>query len=300
MTIFAVSASPSFTRGCIFKANETLILSVSPVISQGAYSWSSDPASLLLVAIFVLIFLLSVIIAWRSPEREQTTQTRRLQSTPAILEVPVEPFVNALKSTDWEARRDVVSVLGNIGSESAVDPLIGVLLHDENDQVRELAASWLGRIGGEKAVVPLVMIVKNYLASTEHSTNVVFTSVTALGQIGSMQGLSMLKKLAESLGQSGATDNINKVSRAIKDIEQSNDLTDKKCIVCNLPLGKGGELVQCPFCKNVAHREHMLGWLSGREYCPTCGKPIKESQLVQVRRRVPASRLTTEPETKKD
>jgi HEAT repeat protein len=211
----------------------------------------------------------------------------------------VEPLINALKSTDWEARREVVSALGNTGSENAVDPLIDVLLHDENEQVRETAASWLGRIGAERSVPSFVKILKNYLAGTEHSTSLVFTSVTALGEIGSTQGLTVLKKLTESLEQSGATENLSKVEHAIKEIGSASDLTNRKCIVCNLPLGKTGELVQCPFCKNIAHKDHMLGWLKGREYCPTCGRPIKDSQLVQVKPGLRASTLRTEPEAKK-
>jgi hypothetical protein len=275
------------------------VSAISESISQYEYSWWSDPTSLFLISIILLVFFGLVISAWRSPERERTTQPQRPQSSRPSIEVSVEPFVNALKSPDWEARLQVVSVLGNMDNDNAVAPLMDVLLRDDNEQVRETAAVSLGHIGGERAVPALVKMVKNYLAGTEQSTRVVFASATALGGIGSAEGVAVLKKLAESLEQGGARENLTKVKQAIKDIELANDLTNKKCIVCNLPLGRSGELVQCPFCRNIAHKDHMLGWLSGREYCPTCGKPLRESALLQVRRKLPAPSVKAQSETKK-
>jgi HEAT repeat protein len=201
------------------------------------------------------------------------------------MQASVDALVGALKSPDWEARREVVSALGNIGTESVVYPLIHVLVHDENEHVRESAASWLGRIGGESAAPALVRIVKNYLGGVEHATNVVLASATALGEIGSLDGLDALKKLSTSLERSGATEARGKIAHAIKDIESTSNLANKKCIVCNLPLGNNQELVQCPFCKNMAHKDHMLEWLKGRDYCPTCRRAIKEFQLIPVQRK---------------
>jgi hypothetical protein len=296
--VFTVSVGRTSTFGWIFAACAILTLGISASVSHVAYSWWSDPISLIGVLTFILIFLALVAAALRKQEPEERPQTQRAGSNPARIEVSVEPFVGALKSADWEVRREVVSVLGNTGSENAVDPLIGVLLHDENAKVREAAASWLGRIGGEKAVSPLVKVVKDYLAGTENATSVVFASATALGEIGSMGGLAILRRLAESLEHNGATKDLSKVARAMKDIELTSDFTNKKCIVCNLPLGRTGELVQCPFCKHMAHRDHMLEWLSRRECCPTCIKPIKEAQLITVKRRLRSPRLRAASETK--
>jgi hypothetical protein len=249
----------------------------------------------------IIVFVAIAISAWSKSETEESrqTETEVIDRRTTDMQASVDALIGALKSPDSEARREVVSALGNIGTENVVDPLIDALLHDENDKVRESAASWLGRIGGEGAAPALVRIIKNYLGGIEHATNVVLASATALGEIGSLDGLDVLKKLSTSLERSGATGDLGKIAHAIKDIESTSNLANKKCIVCNLPLGNNEELVQCPFCKNMAHKDHMLEWLKGRDYCPTCSRAIKEFQLIPVQRKPLGARPKSRSRRKK-
>jgi HEAT repeat protein len=57
-------------------------------------------------------------------------------------------------------RRSAAYALGGLGSEKAVEPLIG-LLKDLKSSVRRIAAEALGRLGSEKAVEPLIGLLKD-------------------------------------------------------------------------------------------------------------------------------------------
>lgn len=68
----------------------------------------------------------------------------------------IVPLIEALKTDGhWWVRNFVVGSLGKIGSERAVDPLIGAL-NDENQYVRRAIVSVLGELKSEKAVLPLI------------------------------------------------------------------------------------------------------------------------------------------------
>lgn len=43
------------------------------------------------------------------------------------------------------------------------------------------------------------------------------------------------------------------------------------CIVCGLRIAEGDEILHCPYCGNVAHRDHMLEWIHVKDSCPICG-----------------------------
>jgi len=51
-------------------------------------------------------------------------------------------------------------------------------------------------------------------------------------------------------------------------------ITVDKCIICNLTLKRGDEVVRCPSCGNKAHKTHMLEWLHVKKYCPACHKLV--------------------------
>jgi predicted RNA-binding Zn-ribbon protein involved in translation (DUF1610 family) len=51
------------------------------------------------------------------------------------------------------------------------------------------------------------------------------------------------------------------------------------CIVCNLRIGKSEQIVQCPYCGNMAHRDHMMEWLHVKDYCPVCRHHIDTRDL---------------------
>jgi HEAT repeat protein len=56
----------------------------------------------------------------------------------------------------WRAK--VADSLGQIGDPRAVEPLIFVLLHDDNLDVRTWAATALARIGDERAIEPMKQV----------------------------------------------------------------------------------------------------------------------------------------------
>ncbi len=53
----------------------------------------------------------------------------------------------------------------------------------------------------------------------------------------------------------------------------------ERCIVCNLPLGKG-KIIRCPYCSGPAHRDHLLEYIKVKGGCPICGKKLKKDELV--------------------
>jgi hypothetical protein len=49
-----------------------------------------------------------------------------------------------------------------------------------------------------------------------------------------------------------------------------------QCMVSSLPLDiEEDDIVACPFCGNMAQREHLSGWLATNNYCPVCRRTIK-------------------------
>lgn len=99
----------------------------------------------------------------------------------------VEPLITAFRKIvqDQRVREAAAKALGEFGS-SVVEPLIAAL-KDENRVVRKLAAEVLGHIGDERAVEPLIAALKpgQYHISSGHA-------VTALGQIGNKRAIEPL------------------------------------------------------------------------------------------------------------
>ena len=54
----------------------------------------------------------------------------------------------------------------------------------------------------------------------------------------------------------------------------------KKCMVCNLIIGRGEEVVKCPNCSELAHRAHLLEYLKIKAQCPLCGKPLNKNKII--------------------
>jgi hypothetical protein len=48
------------------------------------------------------------------------------------------------------------------------------------------------------------------------------------------------------------------------------------CIVCSLRLTKDDNVVWCPHCGGLAHRNHMLDWVRAKGCCPACDQPLNE------------------------
>ncbi|MHA1912368.1 MAG: RING finger protein [Candidatus Kariarchaeaceae archaeon] len=53
-----------------------------------------------------------------------------------------------------------------------------------------------------------------------------------------------------------------------------------KCAVCRGALVTTDNIVSCPHCKHMAHRDHILNWLNIRSSCPLCKGQLSERTLV--------------------
>jgi hypothetical protein len=49
-----------------------------------------------------------------------------------------------------------------------------------------------------------------------------------------------------------------------------------KCMVCNTTLSLTDDVVWCPHCANLAHRNHLIQWIHTKHCCPTCGETLDE------------------------
>ncbi len=54
------------------------------------------------------------------------------------------------------------------------------------------------------------------------------------------------------------------------------------CTVCQGLIKSGDEVYECPSCTNLAHREHLLKWISIKSECPLCKSRISQRTLKKV------------------
>src|SRR4029450_5751749 len=74
--------------------------------------------------------------------------------SPSMARTAMPVLLQRLDDPSWFMVRNVAMLLGEIGGQSLVEPLAGLLKHPE-PQVRREAASALGKIGGSRAVAQL-------------------------------------------------------------------------------------------------------------------------------------------------
>jgi HEAT repeat protein len=252
-------------------------------------SASTDNSLLALLAyLFLLlsILFLAYAIALRVVrKRRRLTHRYSLSNSELVYErIPrtgdsARPLIVALKNPDWEARSAAVIALAFYGDESALNPLVNILFHDSNEAVRKNACSTLKTLGGNKAIDPLLSTVDNYIKGIDTNADVATAAAEALGEIGSPKATKTLRTLQRTLTKNALTGQSKRVSSAVKKITSAMKRKDLKCVVCNLPIKNGEELVRCPSCGNLAHKSHMLEWLHIRGCCPVCGERILESEL---------------------
>jgi predicted RNA-binding Zn-ribbon protein involved in translation (DUF1610 family) len=51
------------------------------------------------------------------------------------------------------------------------------------------------------------------------------------------------------------------------------------CMVCKRGLENADEMLFCPHCGSLAHRDHLLEWLHVKNYCPSCGRHLDEATV---------------------
>ena len=64
--------------------------------------------------------------------------------------------------------------------------------------------------------------------------------------------------------------NCGHVITSIHDPCSNCDLHPQKCTICQGLIKRGDNVLECPTCNNLAHKEHMLQWLKIKEECPIC------------------------------
>jgi HEAT repeat protein/energy-coupling factor transporter ATP-binding protein EcfA2 len=99
----------------------------------------------------------------------------------------IDSLIKELDAKDSDVRCSAAEALGKIGSEKAIEPLIGALSTAKDSIVRLNAAEALEKIGSEKAVKPLI---KAFI--TEEDISVRLRAVLAFGTIGSEKAIEPL------------------------------------------------------------------------------------------------------------
>jgi rRNA maturation endonuclease Nob1 len=54
----------------------------------------------------------------------------------------------------------------------------------------------------------------------------------------------------------------------------------RRCTVCQTFVGQKERYLQCPYCKQIAHRSHILEWLKVKGICPYCKRKLQRRKLV--------------------
>jgi HEAT repeat protein len=81
---------------------------------------------------------------------------------PEYKDQTIEQSLKALQSEDGKERSKAADALGELGEQSAIEPLIG-LLHSDSEYYVRVSAAWaLGQIGGEQAMDALIIALKDY------------------------------------------------------------------------------------------------------------------------------------------
>jgi predicted RNA-binding Zn-ribbon protein involved in translation (DUF1610 family) len=62
----------------------------------------------------------------------------------------------------------------------------------------------------------------------------------------------------------------------IKKSLSPTEVGTEDCIVCRGELAQDDDVVWCPHCGKLAHREHMMEWIRDKGTCPACGKSLSE------------------------
>jgi predicted RNA-binding Zn-ribbon protein involved in translation (DUF1610 family) len=171
-------------------------------------------------------------------------------------------------------RQKAVQSLEQVGGETSVDTIIGILLHDGSEAVLERAALTLGHLRSDKAVDPLIEIAKK-------NNRLMTACAKALMDIRSQKALDGLMELLAYCDQKELLAERKLIGEAIGGVKFDESHKELRCSVCDQLLEAGDQVVQCPWCRDLAHRIHMLEWLHVHSECPSCGHDLTESELLQ-------------------
>jgi hypothetical protein len=179
-----------------------------------------------------------------------------------------------LYDKDETVRRKAVSSIERIGGECVVDKLIQILSDDSSSSVLEAAVLSLGRAGGDKSADTLVKIASKRV-------DLVTACAQALGEMRTKKSLEGLKELLAYCEQRELVAEAKAVRQAIQTVKHGEGYKEVICTVCNQPIEESEEVVQCPRCRSIAHKTHMLEWLHVHGTCPSCGQNLTASELIE-------------------
>ncbi len=171
-------------------------------------------------------------------------------------------------------RQRAISFLEQIGGDTSVDKIAAILSRDKSDAVLESAALSLGHMRNDRAIDPLIEIAKR-------KTRLVIACVKALRDIRSLKAFEGLKDLLVYCEQRELVAGAKLIRQAIQGVQFGVSYEEQICIVCDQLLAENEQVVQCPWCKNMAHKLHMLEWLHVHGECPSCGHGLAEADLVE-------------------
>lgn len=58
----------------------------------------------------------------------------------------------------------------------------------------------------------------------------------------------------------------------------------EKCTVCKLIIEKDQEIVRCPYCNGLAHKDHILEYVKVKGRCPSCRNALRKEILLFAKR----------------
>ena len=55
------------------------------------------------------------------------------------------------------------------------------------------------------------------------------------------------------------------------------------CMICKLPFKPTQQIVRCPMCKSLFHRDHAFEWLKVKGKCPVCKQSLRPGGTEEVK-----------------
>jgi HEAT repeat protein len=112
-------------------------------------------------------------------DSDRAVRTAAITSLTAIGEPAVIPLGHCLQDPDFNVQESAACILGQIGNQQVLEPLIAALLND-NWIVRSQAARALGRIGDPRAIDTLILLLQDKVSAVRDEA---VTALTALREL---------------------------------------------------------------------------------------------------------------------
>ncbi|MGC9779534.1 MAG: hypothetical protein HZR80_09865 [Candidatus Heimdallarchaeota archaeon] len=121
-------------------------------------------------------------------------------------------------------------------------------------------------------------------------TLIIYLSLIKPGVVRSFKAPSSSpeeRKLAEERYQERVQEALNIVLGKRKEItpneiiiaiETTSYTKDDFCMVCKLSFKRKKEILQCPVCESLYHKDHLLDWIRSHQNCPVCSQKLYETK----------------------